>query len=852
LFFFEKKNQKTFSPLAAAAFVGQPAGYFRVVGLLLATARRRAASRMRQQIRLFQGRGGGQRRLGFIMFVLIMAGVNLLSAAAIQVAVSAGQRQNAAAHGRIMVEDRFVAGIDALRLRARQEHWPAARLQSALEKTYGLQARTTALFYGGDENARLTELKNTVPGVTDAPDRALRVPAGRFADMPRSRSLTAFFTSLLLLMWSAMLVFQGEGLELEVQRSRHPMWEFLFSHPVPPSAVFLAEILAPLAANPIYYSAPVFAGVLYGRIYGPALGVLATVLVGMPITVAASCLGKALEIGVILRLPARSRGAMAGVMSWLGYSCMMLLGVAAFTVGALMHATWARLHVLGELPWSALEIFLGRGPGGFVFARGAMTCAALAALIMAGSVGFSVWSARHGVTGQGAAPAVRRREAGGGFGKHALYRKEMLWLLRDRNAAVQAILIPVTLAGFQLLNFRLVLTGVTGTWNLLCGTAILFGVYFLSVLCPKSLASEGPALWVALTWPRGLEELLKAKARLWAMIATVIVGLVLGFAVIRFPAHAWSIALVAAGWFLLAGSLSEKAVTLVMPSTENGQTDKIPLGERLAAHLGTFPFSIGVMTQQWHLVLAGVVFSAVTAGAMWRRFAASLPYFHDAWSARRQAAPSLVQAMIAVSTLVELGTLLGAVTAVTLGRGEVDLAYGVLTPVITLLAVRFLRGHGVRLGAIWHWQGAAVTLPKGVALAGAACAGLALGVMGAWCETALRRGAGGSLAQAAAPIALVPHAQQIMVFLGVCVTPICDELLFRGLVFRALDREWDGWWAVLGSAGLFAVYHPAASWLPLGLLGVCAALLFKRTGSLTATVVLHGCFDCGKLTDFLF
>jgi len=45
-----------------------------------------------------------------------------------------------------------------------------------------------------------------------------------------------------------------------MQRRRHPMWEWLFSHPVPVGAVFLAEMLAPLAANPVYWTAPLFVG----------------------------------------------------------------------------------------------------------------------------------------------------------------------------------------------------------------------------------------------------------------------------------------------------------------------------------------------------------------------------------------------------------------------------------------------------------------------------------------------------------------------------------------------------------------------------------------------------------------
>jgi hypothetical protein len=69
--------------------------------------------------------------------------------------------------------------------------------------------------------------------------------------------------TLVLLAWLIMLIFQGEGLELDIQRRRHPNWDWLFSHPVRPGAVFLAEMLSPMAANPIYATGPLFFGILY-------------------------------------------------------------------------------------------------------------------------------------------------------------------------------------------------------------------------------------------------------------------------------------------------------------------------------------------------------------------------------------------------------------------------------------------------------------------------------------------------------------------------------------------------------------------------------------------------------------
>jgi len=42
-----------------------------------------------------------------------------------------------------------------------------------------------------------------------------------------------------------------EGLELDLQPKGHTIWECLFSHSVKARAIFFAEMLSPIAANPI-------------------------------------------------------------------------------------------------------------------------------------------------------------------------------------------------------------------------------------------------------------------------------------------------------------------------------------------------------------------------------------------------------------------------------------------------------------------------------------------------------------------------------------------------------------------------------------------------------------------------
>jgi membrane protease YdiL (CAAX protease family) len=90
-------------------------------------------------------------------------------------------------------------------------------------------------------------------------------------------------------------------------------------------------------------------------------------------------------------------------------------------------------------------------------------------------------------------------------------------------------------------------------------------------------------------------------------------------------------------------------------------------------------------------------------------------------------------------------------------------------------------------------------------------------------------------------LAAIPNLRVSYFIMAVAVAPFAEEYLFRGLLYRALDREWGGWQAVFGSAAFFAVYHPALSWLPVGLVRIVNALLFKKNGPFGT----GGCFAFG-------
>lgn len=885
-------------------------GYWRTVLLLLSTARRRAAGRRNRQQELMRRRTkkpttnlGCLATLGTLLLMVVIHGV---AASVVSRAVTAGQRLAVEQAGKVVVDPWFKKDVEAARQAAdmvaavrRAQTPPGDAAGNAVDALYGKQPRAAEPPWKTDDLATATraqaqadiqleqayrteadQLTREYGGQPDVVAAALRAAVRQhgtaelvlkadafhgLADAGGSHSLPAMLGSIVLLWWAAMLVLQGEGLELDLQRRRHPMWEWLYSHPVSAAAIFTAEILSPLAANPVYWGAPLFVGVLYGMAYDFGIGVIAAGLAGVPIAVAAACLGKALEIAAVIRFSPRTRGALLGLMSWGGYASMMLLLLGISTATVVATAVGRTLAPLTALPWPWLGWFLGwQADGTFSFPAGMLACWLAAGVVTTLAVRVCVWGTRRGLSGGYGGtdtPVATVSSKVARFGRDPLYRKEFLWFARDRSAVVQTILIPLTIAGFQVYNLRGAVQHAQSAWNYLCGAAILFGTYFLWVLGPKSLASEGSALWLALTWPRGLESLLKAKAWLWSLISTGLVVLVLSYAVYLFPADAWKVALVGVGWLFFARSMADKTVTLVTVTSESGDAEPITRSRRWAASLGMLTFAIGVLTQQWSLAVVGVVYSSLTAAAMWESFRARLPFLYDPWSETLPPPPTLLHAMVSISILVEGTAVVSAPVLAITGREYIAIArsvvYALCALVISFGVADFLNARGVQAADVWCWRGGAQGPLAQVrvwwcgdgsygfrfvrALLVGAVGGLVLGLLAhGYIALAMHVP---SLAE------LIRHSREQMdqapglkasyAFCAVAVAPFAEEYLFRGLLFRALDREWGGWRAVVGSAAFFAIYHPPLSWLPVGLLGAANALLFKRTGRLLPAVVLH-------------
>lgn len=86
---------------------------------------------------------------------------------------------------------------------------------------------------------------------------------------------------------------------------------------------------------------------------------------------------------------------------------------------------------------------------------------------------------------------------------------------------------------------------------------------------------------------------------------------------------------------------------------------------------------------------------------------------------------------------------------------------------------------------------------------------------------------------------LFPHW---LMLIYICVVgPICEEILFRGVIMGRLPLK-NPWWGIaLSSLAFTAVHMPedAVAWLMYGSLAVVLALIFYRTKSLVPGLIFH-------------
>jgi membrane protease YdiL (CAAX protease family) len=466
---------------------------------------------------------------------------------------------------------------------------------------------------------------------------------------------------------------------------------------------------------------------------------------------------------------------------------------------------------------------------------------------------------RDGVAGAGVRESVRRS------GRHTpaaaapvkawhtllprspIQRRELRLLSRDRNFLVQSILMPVVIVGSQMIaNGSLQEMSATGISAVALGV-IAFGVsaYMLLMSAFQTINSEGQVLWLLYTFPTTLEQVLKEKAKLWAVLALVYPAILFG-AGLAIAGHLdWHMVGIAVQ--VLAGIPLYSAIAVALgvfasdPLSQDART-RIKHSYFYLYTLLSGLYAYGIYAHAWRESLVVLVLTVGVGQAFWQKARDALPYLLDPVAAP-PARVSTADGMIAVLLFFVLQALGGFFMARVLdvdAGAAVLLAFSLAGAIVYLLARLVYWRTGTTGVPVLRGGGIAATLRlgggAGICAAVFGVGHLAILQLTSWGQDALRSSSGLHIG----PGWLFP--------LAVVAAPLCEEFIFRGLIFGGLRRSMAFLPAAALSAGLFAIVHPPAAIIPVFVLGLCTAFAYERGKGLLAPMLTHAIYNAAVLT----
>ena len=246
--------------------------------------------------------------------------------------------------------------------------------------------------------------------------------------------------------------------------------------------------------------------------------------------------------------------------------------------------------------------------------------------------------------------------------------------------------------------------------------------------------------------------------------------------------------------------------------------------------------------------LVGVLLGGVSLSAGLVANAVRAVIVREALPPQRYRGPSIIVLLMLATVVAGVGSIAVAGEVAALQEGG-DLSPLASLLVLTVTQLGMLAVAAVFVAAPHGLVGVRLLPERGVARS--ILLGLALAVP-AWIAAQLVGVAASLLLQQLGMTQEVGLAEQavervdpaVLVIALVIVAPIAEEIFFRGIVFNAWEREYGPRWAVYGSAALFALIHQSAFLLlPIFLLGLLLATVYRRTRSLPAVIALHAGFN---------
>jgi ABC-2 type transport system permease protein len=565
----------------------------------------------------------------------------------------------------------------------------------------------------------------------------------------------------------------------------------------------------------------------------------------------ASMLHTLTDTGLRMWLPAsqlRNLQALTGLFNLPLIYFVMALGLpqaSSFTM------EWARdfpAWVSWTPPGLALQAIQAQDLAQLAWKAGLLL--AQTALLLWAGVALLRFQLRNGVVGSGMRESVRRKSpahASSSGGLRALLasalspikRRELRLLSRDRNFLFQTLLLPVIIVGSQMVfNGKLNSLAELGEHHALAA-AIAFGigVYVLMLSAFQTLNNEGQVLWLLYTVPRSIESVLKEKAQLWGVLTMLYPLIVIGISAWCTVHFDWSmlvlVLIVAAGipiYSMIAVSLGVFACD---PLAVEARSRVRPTYVYLYMLLASF-YTWSIYSNAWSQKLVVLVLTASLALALWQKARDALPYLLDPAAAPPPRVSTSDGLIAATAFFILQGIVLLFAGKVTLQAMTIAFSIAGVT-VYLLMRLVYWRSKAAGVPVILRGANLAISLRSAAIAAAVACAA-GLGYVTVMQHTAL-------WAEMLKSAPAIAAGRGWILALAVVAAPLCEEFIFRGLIYGGLRRSMKAPLAMLMSAAIFAVVHPPLSMLPVLVLGLCTAWTYERSKTLLAPMLVHATYN---------
>ncbi|MDZ5632779.1 type II CAAX endopeptidase family protein [Janthinobacterium sp. GMG1] len=658
---------------------------------------------------------------------------------------------------------------------------------------------------------------------------------------PFSAVLIGGLTLQLALLWLVSVL-----LPLGMGELSKPDWdlEWLVTLPAEKSTLLWARVLERTLVNPagllaLWPSTTVIAWYSGQAWLAPLSGLLASLV----LLALAAMLRTLVDTGLRLSLTPSRLGNLQAVISlaglfpmYLGMSFGMGMGGFAYDWAAAMPA-WSHWTPPGLL----VRVLNADGVAALL---PAILLLAQTLLLMLLGMAVLRRQLRHGVVGAGQREAARKPAAAPSPTQRwrprlgtAIQRRELTLLLRDRNFLVQTLLMPLLILGGQA-----VVTGQARDLHalldhpvLLASTGFFLGTYVLMMSAFQTLNKEGGALWLLYTFPVSIEQALRQKAQLWAVLALLYPLILFGVALAWLPAWSWQTAglmlLALAGiplYALIAVALGVFASDPLATETTAKLRPTYTYLYLLLTGLYIAALAAGSLVQQ----LVFVVLTGALAVALWQKARDALPYLLDPAAsppARVTAADGLIAAMLFFILQTLALILLKGSNATPLA--QLAIAFGA-AGALTYAPLRLV-----------YWRAGTAGVPR----IGQGRQPWRRGIAGACAAALFGIGYAALLQPSASTLMQINSDGLWLLALGMLAAPLCEEFLFRGLLQGGLRRSLPAWQAIGIAAALFALVHPPAAMLPVFVLGLCTGHAYERSGALLAPMLAHVLYNAAML-----